>query len=646
MKRGFIVSASSLAALAGLAGSAAAALSITPTDVIAWGGLNQGRAVPTPSGFTWAWNNSTTGNPQIDANGRVYFIGMFTSTPAIGSISATQGPRGVFTGTNASDLSLYNGLYDSAPLGGGVSVGQQTSTGVFSITGVGGNIWTSGNRIAIGIGNQGTGIVNSGTGQNNSFLQTGTFGGSTQTIAQRNGTITLASAAGGTASGNITTDLKGLSLQNAAMNSAGTVVWNGTVAAVANTFIAGTPTTTPYGNNLFTAVTDSSGVTTVIAQGGQTAAGSVTGVYRNAGNGAGGFNTKINRNGQVYFDGQMLNVGTVTSTNDNIGVIWTPGVGSQRVYREGQAAPDTTGSPNADGQLYSGGMNVARRGFSNAGVLFTASLTGGTNLTTSGINQNDSGMWIANTSGTTRVFQRNDVAPGFTAAQNVRIGAVNNASVGMNNSGFINAGITLQGESITTGANVLFDFSTPPKVVTPGIFGNDLAIIAGTAGNLRMLARRGDPAPGTPGWSFDPEIGSQAVWANNNNQVIFDCSVSPYHVGDAIGVVGQTSAASILGSFRVLYGWSDTFGTVPLMYVGQTLEVDPGVFKTVLQWTIFGESNGDGAGGAFNDNGQFAASVKFTDNSWAVVKLTVPAPSAGGLALLGFGALARRRRRA
>lgn len=635
----------SAATLMGLAGSALAAINVTPADIITWGGLSQGRAVPTPSGFTWAWNNTIVSNPQIDANGRVYFNGFVTSTPTIGTISATQGPRGLFTGTNSTDLSLFNGIYDSASLGGGVLVGQQNSTGVFSITGLSGNIWTSGSRVAFGVGTQGTGIINTGTGQNNSFFQTSTFGGSSQTIAQRNGTITLASAAGGTASGNITTDLKGLSLQNGAMNSSGTVVWNGGVAAVANTFITGTPTTAPFGNNLFTAVTDSSGVTTVIAQGGQIAAGSATGVYRNAGNGAGGFNTKINRNGQVYFDGQMLNIGTVTATNDQIGVIWTPGTGSQRVYREGQAAADATGSPNVDGQLYSGGMNVARRGFSNAGVLFTANLTGGTNLNTSGINQNDSGLWIATTSGTTRVFQRNDVAPGFTAAQNVRIGTVNNSSTGMNNNGFINAGISLQGEGITVNTSAQFDFSTPQRVVTAGRFGNDAAIIAGVAGNLQILARRGDPAPGTPGWSFDPSIGSQSVWANNNNQVIFDSDVTPYRVGDAIGVVGGL-ASDILSSFRVLYGWTPSTGVVPLMHQGQQIEVDPGVFKTVSQWTIFGESNGDGAGGAFNDAGQFAASVRFTDNSWAVVKLTVPAPSAGALALLGLGAMARRRRRA
>lgn len=207
------VSLTALLVAAGLTGTSLAAVSITASDTLAW----NGRAVPTtPSGFTWSWNTATPNTPVIDAAGRVYFVGRFTSTPAIGTIGANAGPNAIFSATNSSDMALFNNIYDSADMGGGVLVGQQNSTNVFNLSGLSStSLRTSGTRVAYGLGIQGTGVNNTtntttGVLQNNSVFQTGTFDDGISSVQQRAGAMILKDVSGADATGFQNVDFKSI----------------------------------------------------------------------------------------------------------------------------------------------------------------------------------------------------------------------------------------------------------------------------------------------------------------------------------------------------------------------------------------------------------------------------------------------------
>lgn len=642
------VSIAGVLAAAGLASSASGALTITPADVITW----VGRATPTPAGFTWTWSNSNPESPSVMSSGRVFFQGFVTSTPAIGSIGATQGPRGLFTATSAANLTLFNNTHDGADLGGGVTQGVQNSTGVFNITGFG-TTRVSGGVLGGGFGFFGTGISNSGASQNNTYFATGSFAGGLGQVQQRNDGITLKDASGADATGFQNFDFRQLSTQSSSLNSSGTFLWSGGVAAAAGSgggvgqFVTTNTTTAPFGNSGFIAMRDSGGTINILAQAGQATPGG--GFYQNTTSGSrvGGFNIGLNRNGQAWWDARLLNTGLVTSTNDDRAFIHTPGSGTVQVYREGTAAPDATGAPDAGGALFSAGVNVGFRSFSNAGLLFLGNLATGTgDVNTGALTNNSSGLYIATATGTTRVLRRNDVAPGFTAGDNVRVGQASSSNTSFNNNGFLATATSLQGEGVTISQNAQFSFPPNQVVTATGVYGNDSAIIAGTPGNLSIIARRGDAAPGLPGFTLAFSSSAATPLINNANQVIFDSDTSLSMVGDILGVVGApVSEVLNLGGPRVMLGWGADFGLVPLLYSGQTIEVETGVFRTVSTWTVNTLSNGDGGALGFNDNGRIATRVSFVEGGWSVITLQIPAPASGALALLGFGAMARRRRR-
>lgn len=184
-------------------------------------------------------------------------------------------------------------------------------------------------------------------------------------------------------------------------------------------------------------------------------------------------------------------------------------------------------------------------------------------------------------------------------------------------------------------------------ITVPGVQGNADAFIAGPANNLQVIARTGDPAPGFPNLYLSVTTSNGSLIQNNAGEVMFTSALTPYAAGASIGVVGQTPAASVLTTpfNTVLWGWSSGFGLVPLLYGGQMIEVDPGVFKKISTISTNNADNGDGGSSELNDSGIFAVQVTFTDTSYSIIKLQIPAPGTGAMALLGLGALARRRRK-
>lgn len=666
--RGMMTTAAVLATC-GLAASAFG-VPVTPADVLQWGGPSGvGRAVPgAPSGSTWTWySSSTSGNAHIDANGRVYFVQTFDSNPPIYALTGAQRQRAIFTATNATDLAVYNNFFDSADLGGGVNIAFQSTSGggAINFSGVNSTIRVSGNYVANGVGINGTGInYNTNTPNagpiNNSRVYLSQLSSAPTQMSQRADLITLVDATGASTAAPISnvytgTNFPGFGTQNVALNSSGQMMLAVSVPTQTGVWIGTNPTAAPFGNNTALVMPTGSGGYTVVGQAGQVAPG-VTAIpqarYRQGGqNGVGGFTMHLNRNGEAFYDAQLVNTGTVSSTNDNAAYIRTTAGVNTLVWREGSIAPDSGSS------LFGGSPSSPK--FSNAGALMHLGLTTGTgDVVTSGDTQNNSGLYFASLSSgsptLTKVVRRNDSAPGFTSGDNVRIGAMQTSSYRFNNGGQYLYTSTLQGSGVTASVAPVYNSifvgiqNILLSVNTAGTQGNDAAIVTGNVnGGSQIIARTGDPAPGSGGLFFNIEISSAALAMNNNGDVLFNTGLTPYAPGQSIGIGGGGPLSSVLpAGAPAMYGWTSSFGLVKLLQIGDVVEVDPGVFKTLASLpTVLQTDNGDGASAGFSDNGQFVVTAQFTDNTQAVIKLTVPAPASAGLAMLGLGVLARRRRK-
>lgn len=648
-----VLSAAGVLAVAGLATPSLASIDLSPTDFITWGGTGFGRATPFPAGSTfttWGWANNTPSNVSIDATGRVYFVARHTTAPTVGNLAASQPPRAVYSGTNSSDLAHFQNIYDTsttAPgLAAGQSVGAENSTGSYIFNGPGDTIRISGTQFSLGIGIRGTGVVNSTVGttlQNNSILLQGTHSGGLVQSMQRTNAVTLNDTLANPTSVPTNFELRNISLQGTSLNSSGSFAFIGGVPTNAGTagvgvFQAGS--TTVAGNTGFIGIKSATGAVQVIAQGGQAAPGG--GTYGNGTAGLNGFNVKLNQNGQVYYDSRLVNSGLVTTANDNRQYIWTPGSGSVMVQREGQSAPDSGGAQ------FTGSPSPSSRGFSNAGVLYTSSLSGGDVTTADPNTRNDFGLYISSTTATTKVVRRNDIVPGFTAGDNVRFGSIS-SGYGVNNNGQVLFGAPLQGSGVVQDVDVTFNVTgfppRPVSVATPGVQGNSAAIFTGTAGNLQMIARDGDLVPFSNGLRFNLILGGSSFVQNNNNDILFTTETTFYSVGQQIGVAGGALDTVLPAGPRTLMSWTAAFGLVPLLREGQSVEVETGVFRTISGWNVHIQDNGDGGTLAMNDAGQITAYLNFAEGGWGVIKFQVPAPGTGGLALLGLGLVARRRRR-
>lgn len=221
----------------------------------------------------------------------------------------------------------------------------------------------------------------------------------------------------------------------------------------------------------------------------------------------------------------------------------------------------------------------------------------------------------------------------------------------MNNNGFVQFGNSLQGSGVTQNVapQVSGGFPGVPAIITAsGVYGNGAAVFAGTAGNLQMIARQGQDAPGLPGFTLNPEVGGLGLIMNNMNQMLFDCPTSTLRPGDVWGTIGERLdvASSNVNGPKVLYAWGSDFGLVPMLFSGQAVEVEDGVYRTIQSWTVSGAENGDGGSLGLNDSGQFVARLSFVEGGWSLVTLQIPAPGAGILAIAGLSVLARRRRNA
>lgn len=702
-----LMSAACIAACAGMA-SSARAINIAPPSVYLWTSHNYGAGVgnvpgalpvPTVGGSaTWTWGaSSMDSQPIIDSSGRIYFKGNFVPTPQIFGVTTTSNDNGIFTATNPNDVALSQQW----------ATGQtDPTTGAFLISnggtigGIGGSptLRVSGTAMALGVrvgspaGSGGPTILeaNSGTGStallaNNTLLYTGTHLATTNTARTGGLFSTLPSTNDWTAAATNTGSGNAVAAWNSAgqffdMNSSGTMVMGVSLATVgANPATPATSASATVaattGNASFLGTFSSLGNFNVIARAGDLPFGAGGPQFVGGSNGVGGFFNKLNANGQTAYDASFLAVGItgqpgpggVTALNNSTAWIHTPGVGNRdtrntQVYQEGNLVPTfvdpISGTNSSNGSAtWTGGISAQTRSFSNAGLVYTGTTTGGDTVTTAGIANSQVLMISTVAGGATPTFiqRQNDIAPGFSAGSNVRVGVIGTGGLSINNSGMIAYPGFMQGSGVTASVQPSYGGFPPSSLISPGTFGNDAAIFAGMPGitgptGLRAIVRKGDLAPGMGGLTFDIQPSSTSCWLNNAGDVLIKASVADKSVGQQYGAFSTT--LTNLNEFDALFGYSASLGTVTnLLWVGQQVEVESGVFKYITQFGVNNQDDGNGSTMGFNDNGQFVAWLRLSDTpggtatSTSYVVLNVPAPSAGALALVGLGAMARRRRR-
>jgi hypothetical protein len=175
--------------------------------------------------------------------------------------------------------------------------------------------------------------------------------------------------------------------------------------------------------------------------------------------------------------------------------------------------------------------------------------------------------------------------------------------------------------AISGAGEVVFNSGGP---VASGLF-------AGTPGNVRLVARSGQHAANAPpGLDVQRLDGTGTYTINSRGQVAFlDYS--------------DTTPTGHLGLYV-----ADPDGSLTLLAaVGYPFDLGPGDSRTVsdIRFGLEGTATGgeDGRPFAFNDAGQVAFALRFTDGTSAVVLTTVPEPCP--IAAVGLAALALFRRR-
>ena len=340
--------------------------------------------------------------------------------------------------------------------------------------------------------------------------------------------------------------------------------------------------------------------------------------------------------GDVVFHCSLLaGAGSVTFENDKILLVSTGGGPYRVVAREGDSTPNRPLGP-AIGANYGDGLGT-RPVISHGAVAFWATFQNG---------PTGHGLFTeTRTSSPPRVVVASgDPCPGLSQANFNQIDAYplclnsdgymafhaslagpgvndeNSDSLWLENGGQLVL-VARKGEAAPGGG--VFDILYPPQFSGSGRiafaawlkyglggtdFTNDIGIYLGqNQGNVVKIVREGDPAPipNVSGVTFGGTLVLPSV--NNSNQVAFNASLRG-------GIFQENWSDSI---------WvSDAQGNKSLVALrGQSLEVAPGVFKTIgqLGQLYQGSASQDGEAVLFNNAGQIAFLVTFTDATTAVV---------------------------
>jgi hypothetical protein len=491
--------------------------------------------------------SSAVESPALDLNGNLLFRAAMATNTTLGITTANH--RLLYYGRTASDLTLVARGGDPEPTGTipGAILGTGTASGI----GSGARLSPQNSILLWASSLSGGSVVTTGTGatgRNDSAIFWGPIGG--QSILVRRGDLTP--GGGGSFLNTAFTSISG---QTTTMNASGTVALQATleggdVVASTNNFawIYGTP------NSLQLMLRKGD---TFAVPGGTAVIGTV------------GFGGQMNDLGMVLHDEKFsttLGTAPATTANDGLLMLFTPGIGNQILVREGDPAVGTAGAAYNTFQMATVGLTR------NGGVGFSASLIGGDTVT--GVGGNDQAIYLGNIGGGfTMVLRKGDLAPGTTGGET--IASMNNSSYSITDSSYVTFMASLAGPNVTTA--------------------NDGCIYVGTPGNLVLVAREGDAAPGMPNFTFS-SITYGSCHLNERGQVIFSGEV--------------TDGTSLL---RAYWGYTPNQPLVRVLLENDTFATSTG---PQVSYTIGGNqfNSGDGCPMSFNNNGDFAYRAAFTGN--------------------------------
>lgn len=273
----------------------------------------------------------------------------------------------------------------------------------------------------------------------------------------------------------------------------------------------------------------------------------------------------LNDSGQVAFRATLT--GTGVSTQNSIG-IWMEGKkGLELVVRQGTPAPDTGSGVN---------YNVlGDPSINNAGALaFTSSLSGKVN------SSNNRGLFQGAPGKIRLVAQTGDAAPGTKKLAFREI-----YDPAMNGSGQVAFQALLTGSGVTTA--------------------NDMGVWAGTRGNLRLIAREGDAAPGTSkGVTFAAFVSMPQINALGQVSVLARLTGTGVNTATDMGIWTTTAKGEL----------------VLIARKGSKLQVGPLDARTITALSLIPTAAGseDGRSNCMNGSGEVVFHATFADGSQGI----------------------------
>ncbi len=353
-------------------------------------------------------------------------------------------------------------------------------------------------------------------------------------------------------------------LQYKHINSSGTVLFGGQL-------LGGTSTTADDG----IIVTGSVGALSLVLREGEVFPGGSVAVPASGATQM-SFTMQLNEAGQVL---HAINFSTTlgsppaTAANDRALAIWTPGGGqSVIIAREGdQVAGMAPGVVFATGWA----VNQGAACFTRSGKTAISSPISGTGIT-GGVN--DNAVLVGGLAGWTVAMQKGDACPGLSGGE--LFGSVNNSSLTVTDAGEVAFFGSLTGPSVTTA--------------------NDTSMWVGSAGNLKMLAREGDPCPGLPGYTF------QAI---TSNPLLRDGGAVLANLGVTDGTTTKT----------VLFGYTPQLGMVVVIDQTETVTTIQGTGTISTLSSNAGFAGSDGGQTMFNNQGDFTFRPNLIGGSTACI---------------------------
>ena len=341
--------------------------------------------------------------------------------------------------------------------------------------------------------------------------------------------------------------------------------------------------------------------------------------------------TQVNRNGTVLFQTALAG-GDVSGTTNN-GALYTGTPGALSIVRR-------IGDTVLTGPVTAAGLGYVQHLDNTGRVLYDLPLAG------SGVTPaNDNSLWFYTPgSGSTLLLREGDPAPGTAGATfgnslNSWIPGVSQTS--LTRSGKYEFVSDLVGGDAVPGANdralyvssvtggpTMIARSGDPAPGTDAFFKgfspfysliNDAGVVAfqatltgGTsdepndtgiwiwnAGTLSKIVREGDPVPGIAGATYDSFIGWVMAF-NDQGQILITANLLN---GDVVGGFND----------RQLLAWDPIKGLFLVARSGEEIEGAPGDVRTISGWSYIQYSNTDGVSHGLGKTGRVALSVYFFD---------------------------------